>query len=162
MHIVQTLFGHGTQLEPWQMAARACTIFIFLLIMIRLSGRRSFGQRSPFDAGTAVLLGAVLSRAVVGASPYGSALAAGLAIVVMHRAIAWTCVRSAAFDRLINGDERVLMVNGRQDDEAMRKALITQRDLDEAARKKFGADQADCIDRAVLERDGQVSLSKRE
>lgn len=161
MDLVDTLFGHGTALSPLQMAARAVTIFLFLLAMIRLSGRRSFGQHSPFDACTAVLLGAVLSRAVVGASPYWSALAGGLAIVLMHRAIAWACVRSATIDRFVSGQERVLVDRGVKDQAAMRKALITERDLNEAARKEFGADKVDCIDRAVLERDGRLSLSQR-
>ena len=55
--------------------------------MIRIAGRRSFGQKTPFDACTTVLLRAILSRAVVGASPFWSAVGATMALVVMHRAV---------------------------------------------------------------------------
>ena len=70
MDVIRLLFGDGTELTTWQMADRALVTFVLALAMIRLAGRRSFGQRSPFDACTTVLLGAVLSRAVVGASPF--------------------------------------------------------------------------------------------
>jgi uncharacterized membrane protein YcaP (DUF421 family) len=162
MDLMRTVFGTGTELEPLQMAARAVVVFIFVLALIRLSGRRSFGQRSPFDACTTVLLGAVLSRAVVGASPFVATLAAGVAIVLMHRAIAWFSIRWSSFERLVSGSERVLVDHGVKNAGAMRKALISDRDLAEAARKRFGADSPDKIDRAVLERDGEVSLKLNE
>ena len=70
MDLIATIFGEGSELTNWQMAARAVVIFFTTLLLIRVSGRRSFGQRTPFDAATTVLLGAVLSRGVVGASPF--------------------------------------------------------------------------------------------
>jgi uncharacterized membrane protein YcaP (DUF421 family) len=154
------VFGSGSDLGIVQMAARAVVIFVLALAMIRLSGRRSFGQHSSFDASMTVLLGAVLSRAVVGASPFFATVAAGLAVVVMHRTIAWISLRWPAFDRLISGSERVLVEGGIQDMESMRKALISERDLAEAMRKKFGADTQGPPARAVLERDGTVTLAK--
>jgi uncharacterized membrane protein YcaP (DUF421 family) len=157
---IDFVFGSGSDLDIVQMAARAIVIFILALAMIRLSGRRSFGQHSPFDACMTVLLGAVLSRAVVGASPFFATVAAGLAVVVMHRAIAWISLRWPAFDRLISGSERVLIKDGVRDAESMRKALISERDLAEAMRKKFGADTKGQPAHAVLERDGTVTLAK--
>jgi uncharacterized membrane protein YcaP (DUF421 family) len=68
MEILATIFGVGSELEPGQMAARAVVMFFVTLVLIRLSGRRSFGQRTAFDACTTVLLGAVLSRGLVGVS----------------------------------------------------------------------------------------------
>jgi uncharacterized membrane protein YcaP (DUF421 family) len=67
---LRDLFGEGTDLGPLQMALRALAVFVLALAMIRTAGRRSIGQHRPFDACTTVLLGAVLSRAVVGASPF--------------------------------------------------------------------------------------------
>jgi uncharacterized membrane protein YcaP (DUF421 family) len=157
---VDLVLGHGSQLSIWQMAARTLIIFLLALVMIRISGRRSLGQRSSFDVCMAVLLGAVLSRAVVGASPFLPTVGAGFALVILHRAIAWLSIRSPAFDRFVSGSERVLVEDGMFDAAEMRKALVSQRDLKEAMRKRFGADAPGHPLRAVLERDGAITLSK--
>lgn len=129
------------------------------LAMIRISGRRSFGQRRPFDACATVLLGAVLSRAVVGASPFWPTMAAGAVIVLLHRfvAMAMASLRWPRFEPLVSGDKRELVRDGRCDLDEMQKALITERDLDEAIRKK-GGDERRPVRRAVLERDGVVTV----
>jgi hypothetical protein len=69
MDALIAVFGSGQDLDSLQMAARAAVAFIGALVCIRISGRRSFGQRSPFDYVVAILLGATLSRVIVGASP---------------------------------------------------------------------------------------------
>jgi uncharacterized membrane protein YcaP (DUF421 family) len=158
---MDVLFGEGTDLDALQMAMRAIAVFVMTLAMIRVSGRRSFGQHRPFDACTTVLLGAVLSRAVVGASPFWPTLAAGVAIVLLHRLVAMASQRWPRFESFVSGDERELVRDGAPDLEQMRKALLTQRDLDEAVRRKTG-DERSPLKRAVLERDGTVTVSPRE
>ena len=81
MDVVNTVFGSGRDLDALQMAARAAAIFIAALVLIRISGRRSFGQRSPFDYVVAILLGATLSRVIVGASPAFPTAVASLVLV---------------------------------------------------------------------------------
>ncbi len=152
-----TLFGQGEQLDALQMTLRAVAVFVLTLLMIRVAGRRSLGQHRAFDACTTVLLGSVLSRAVVGASPFWATMAAGAAIVVLHRLIAMASVRWAWFEALVSGDKRELVRDGRCDTTEMREALVTRRDLDEAVRKKTG-DESMHIARAVLERDGRITV----
>lgn len=151
------LFGRGEQLDALQMTLRAVAVFVLTLLMIRVSGRRSVGQHRAFDACTTVLLGSALSRAVVGASPFWATMAAGAAIVVLHRIIAIASLRWPRFEAMVSGDERELVRQGRRDEHEMRKALITPRDLDEAVRKKTG-DEATPVERAVLERDGHITV----
>lgn len=151
------LFGSGSDLNPLQMPFRSATVFALTLAMIRISGRRSFGQHRAFDACTTVLLGSVLSRAVVGASPFWSTIAAGACIVVLHRLLAMTSMRWPGFEALISGDKRELVRQGRIEPREMKGALITRRDLDEAVRKKSG-DECALVERAVLERDGDITV----
>ncbi len=157
MDFVETLFGSGGDLNAIQMSLRAAVVFVATLSMIRVSGRRSFGQHRPFDACTTVLLGAVLSRAVVGASPFWATMAAGATIVLLHRLIAMASLRWPRFETLISGDKRELVANRVRNVEEMHRGLVTERDLDEAVRKKTG-DEASPIDRAVLERDGTITV----
>ena len=76
------LFGEGRNLDPLQMGMRSIAVFLIALTLIRLSGRRSFGQRSPFDSVVVILLGATLSRAIVGASPFIATAVASVVIVL--------------------------------------------------------------------------------
>jgi uncharacterized membrane protein YcaP (DUF421 family) len=157
MDLVETLFGSDGDLNALQMSLRAAAIFVVTLAMIRVSGRRSFGQHRPFDACTTVLLGAVLSRAVVGASPFWATTAAGATIVLLHRLIAMASLRWPRFERFISGDKRELVVASVRNPEEMRRGLVTERDLDEAVRRKTG-EEGSPIDRAVLERDGTITV----
>jgi uncharacterized membrane protein YcaP (DUF421 family) len=159
--LLRQILGDGTELGPLQMSARAVIVFFAALAMIRVAGRRSHGQHSAFDACIAMLLGAVLSRAVVGASPFASTLAAGLVLVVMHRLVAWCGVRWSAVERVLTGRERVLVERGIKNEAAMLAALISEGDLREAMRKRFGDDDLQRLEQAVLERDGEVSLRRR-
>ncbi|MDP9123020.1 MAG: DUF421 domain-containing protein [Pseudomonadota bacterium] len=158
---IDMLFGSGDQLNAPQMSLRAAGVFFLALTMIRVSGRRSFGQHRPFDACATVLLGAVLSRAVVGASPFWPTMAAGAVIVLLHRLIAMASLRWPGVEQFVSGDKRELVREGRRDLDEMQKGLITSRDLDEAIRKKLG-DEHCSVDRAVLERDGEITIDPAE
>lgn len=159
--VVSWIFGQGTQLETWQMAARAIAVFVIALVLIRASGRRSFGQHSPFDACITVLLGAVLSRAVVGASPFWSTVAGGAALVVLHRAVALGSVRWRRFEDLVEGREIVLVRDGQIDQDNMRKALVSRQNLEEAMRQQIGNAGLAEVGCAILERDGKLTVIRR-
>ncbi|MGF6482427.1 hypothetical protein QFZ91_004590 [Paraburkholderia sp. JPY419] len=89
MDVFFVLFGQGRELDPLQMGLRSIVVFVIAIVLIRVSGRRSFGQRTPFDLVVVILLGAMLSRAIVGASPFIATVVASLVIVVCHRVLAW-------------------------------------------------------------------------
>jgi uncharacterized membrane protein YcaP (DUF421 family) len=158
MELIQTLFGEGTELTPWQMGARALVIFVVTIVLIRLAGRRSFGQHSTFDACTTVLLGAVLSRAVIGASPFWATVAAGAVLALMHRLVGLASVRWSYVESLINGRELTLMRQGVPDPLQMRRALVTSRDLHGALRKKLNTDDPCEAERVTLECDGDITV----
>lgn len=162
MDAILWLFGDGPDLTSWQMAARGVAMFFILLALIRVSGRRSFGQGSAFDAALTVMLGAVLSRTVVGVSPFGPTVCAGIAIAVVHRLVALAACYSPAFDRFISGKVREVLRDGQPDRAAQRKSLITDQDLRDAIRQKTGREEWSAAQRAVLERDGKVTVTPRE
>jgi uncharacterized membrane protein YcaP (DUF421 family) len=155
---IHWVFGEGADLEIWQMSMRGAVVFVFALILIRASGRRSFGQHSPFDACITVLLGAVLSRAVVGASPFWATIASSAVLVLIHRAVALASTHWDWFEDLVNGREIELVHDGQMDHAAMRKALVTERNLHEAIRQSLGDKAISDVARAVLETDGKVTV----
>jgi len=159
--MVRWLFGEGSDLASWQMTARGIVVFIFTLVFIRASGRRSFGQHSTFDACATVLLGAVLSRAVVGASPFWATLASAAALALMHRLLALACIRWPRFENLVSGREIVLLEDGLVDRRAMRQALLSDNNLAESIRQKLGDASFADVERAMLERDGRITVIGR-
>lgn len=103
MNTIAILFGEGKNLNALQMGMRALVVFVIALTLIRIAGRRSFGQRAAFDYVVAILLGATLSRTIVGASPFLATVMASIVIVVLHRLVAWLCMHSRALERLVVG-----------------------------------------------------------
>lgn len=123
-----------------QMTARAISVFFATLILIRISGRRSFGQRSPFDYVVTILPGATPSRVIVGASPAIPTLVASLAIVLVHRALAWACVRLPMLESFVVGAEREVFRDGQFNNRQMSAALTTRMDVIETARQTLHTD----------------------
>lgn len=152
------LFGVGTHLSATQMALRGLVVFALTLLMIRISGRRSLGQHSSFDVCITVLLGSILARGVVGASPFGPAIATGFGLVLLHRAIGMVSARVPAIDILVNGRPRTLVSEGRVDPSAMRKGLVSRADLLQALREKSVPEDPSRVRRVVLERNGVISI----
>jgi uncharacterized membrane protein YcaP (DUF421 family) len=93
MDTFNLLFEASDDVGIMAMSLRALIIFVATLIFLRIAGRRSFGQKTAFDLCVTVLLGAVLSRAIVGASPMMPALAAGAVLVLAHRLLAILAIR---------------------------------------------------------------------
>jgi uncharacterized membrane protein YcaP (DUF421 family) len=157
------LFGEGRNLDPLQMGLRSIAVFLIALTLIRLSGRRSFGQRSPFDSVVVViLLGATLSRAIVGASPFIATTVASVVIVLAHRLLAWACMRSPALERLVGGVEREVFSDGKFNARELDAALITVTDVHESVRQKTGSRSMDNVAAAILERNGEVSVIRKK
>jgi uncharacterized membrane protein YcaP (DUF421 family) len=162
MDALMWLFGEGRDLASWQMAARGVAMFFIALVLIRVSGRRSFGQGNAFDACLTVMVGAVLSRAVVGVSPFWPTVCGGAALAIVHRLVGIGSCYWPAFDRLVSGSIRELMRDGRPNEAELRKSLITRQDIADAIRQQTGSEDWTRVRRAVMERDGQVTVTKRE
>ena len=108
------------------------------------------------------MLGAVLSRAVVGASPFLSIVVAGLVLVLLHRLIAWLCVISRGFGKIVKGDSELLFSNGKMDKKNMDAHLVTAHDLMEEVRLEIHQDSLENVKEIFMERNGEMSVIKKE
>jgi uncharacterized membrane protein YcaP (DUF421 family) len=166
MHeLLDTLYGPGADshtITALQMAVRAALVFLAVLVLLRLSGKRTFGGNTAFDMVVKIMLGAVMSRAVVAASPFGGTLLAGLVLVGLHRVLAWAAFRSAAVGRLVKGESLLLAENGQPHTENLRRSCITAEDLREGLRENANLAALDQTQSVHLERDGTISVVKKE
>lgn len=159
--MIEQLFGHGTVLEPWQMAARAFVLFFVTLALIRIGGMRAFGRHSSFDTAIVITLGAVMSRAVVGASPVDGTIAACTVLVVVHRILAMSTARWRLLERIVKGSSRPLYRDGHLDTHAMNSAGISRADLEEAVRRHALQPGLEHVREVDLESSGELSVIAR-
>ena len=162
MNDLLTVFGEGTDLTLTQMTARGIAVFVFTLFMLRISGRRSFGQHSPFDACITVLLGSILARAVAGASPFLPTIGTGVALVLLHRAIAMVSIRIPAVEKLLSGSPSVLVSDGKIVASAQKRGLVSRADILQALRERAQLENLSEARKVTLERNGIISVLKRE
>lgn len=162
METLTVLFGEGQQLNALQMSCRGVAFFLIALVLIRISGRRSFGLRMPLDNIITILLGAVMSRAVVGVSPFLPVVACCLIIVLLHRFFAWLVSRNHRFSYWTEGHKFLLYQNGKFDRAALHRALICKEDLMQGVRRSALTDEMDDIDAVYMERNGEISVIRKK
>jgi uncharacterized membrane protein YcaP (DUF421 family) len=156
--VMRQLVGDGDDLAWWQGAVRAAIIFAGTWALLRLAGRRAFAQKTSFDLCIVLLLGAVLSRAVVGATSFSVAFTASLVLVLLHRLVGSLSSRYPAFDRATGGHALDLMRAGELDRERISRAMLTEEDLKANLRETLQTDSFDDLSRVVLERDGKLTF----
>ncbi|AYA38400.1 DUF421 domain-containing protein [Hymenobacter oligotrophus] len=148
-------------ISPLQMSLRAVVVFVVALLLLRLSGKRTFGSTYSFDVVLKIIIGSVLGRAVVAASPFGATLLACAVMVGLHRLVASATYRSSALGRLVKGKAVVLAENGELRHDNMRAHNITEHDLQEGVRSAANTDDITQLATVRLERDGGITAVKK-
>jgi uncharacterized membrane protein YcaP (DUF421 family) len=161
MELFLKIFGEGKDLNALQMSSRGIVMFFIALALIRLAGRRSFGVRTPLDNIITISLGAVMSRAIVGASAFVPVVTCCFVIVLLHRLFGWLIAHSKAFGKLIEGDKMVLFEQGKFREDAMKKALVCREDVMQGVRKSALTEDMTKIDTVYIERNGEISAIKK-
>jgi uncharacterized membrane protein YcaP (DUF421 family) len=162
MNTIDLLFGRGQDLTALQMSIRAFVTFIILLVLIRIAGRRTFAKRSAFDSIVTIMLGAIIARGVVGASPYIPTVAASIVIVALHRTIAWLSVKSKKFELIVKGVYMKLYQEGAIIGNNLEKTGMSENDLHESLRLETKKLTLAEIDTAFIETNGRISFILKE
>jgi uncharacterized membrane protein YcaP (DUF421 family) len=161
MEPIYQIFGIGKDLTVLQMTARAIVVFMVTLILVRISGRRSFGLHTPLDNIITIMLGAVMSRAIVGASDFMPVIAASGMLVIIHRFFAYLMVRHPGFSRLITGEKMLLFKEGNFIEHNMERAQVCKEDILQEVRKSALTENLDSIEKIYIERNGEVNSVRK-
>lgn len=162
MNFWYTIFGEGKDLNCLQMTCRGIVVFFIAFALIRISGRRSFGLRTPLDNIIAILLGAILSRAVVGASSFLPVVVTCFVIVLLHRLLGWLIIRYKKFGDWFNAKHILLYENGHFIKENLQKALAREEDAMQGVRKSGLTDDLSLIDKIYMESNGEISIIRKD
>jgi uncharacterized membrane protein YcaP (DUF421 family) len=161
MDVITNLFGEGNDLNALQMSCRAIVIFLISLVLIRIAGRRSFSLHAAFDNIIVILLGAILSRTVVGVSPFIPTIVACFVISVLHRLFGIMSVYYPSFENVIKGKKILLYQDGVLFKEHFRRSLTTENDILEEVRLTANVDSLDKIKTVYMEKNGRISAVKK-
>lgn len=164
MDALTAIFGVQQHVDLAQQCARAVLLFAYGLMLLRLSGRRTFGHWSALDVILSIIVGSALGRAMTGSAPLLGTMTAAAVLVVLHVLLGKAVTHSAWLARIVEGDAVLLARNGIIDQGACTAHMISQADLAEALRHE-GLDP-DCgldnIKLAVLEPSGKLSVIKQD
>ena len=141
---------------------RPAVVYLFLIVGLRLAGKREMAQLNPFDLVVLLTISNTVQNAIIGNdnSVAGGLIGAATLLVVNYFVVRFV-YSHPALDRAIEGDALVVIENGRLLRDNLRKELITVPELEEAAHKQ-GFESLDVIQRAVLEPGGSISFFKKQ
>jgi len=162
MELLKQIFGEGKDLSILQMSCRGVVVFIIALLLIRISGRRSFGVRTALDNIISISLGAILSRAVVGASDFAAVVVTCFVIVLMHRLFGWFISTSKRFGKIMEGNKIKLYEGGKFLHSNMHRALVCEEDIMQGVRKSALTEDMNTIDKVYIERNGEISAIRKK
>ncbi len=137
---------------------RCIAVYFFVIIAIRLFGKKELAQLSVIDLVFILLISNSVQNAMVGpdTSLLGGVIAA-LSLFVINYLLKQLLYRSKRVNQLLQGKAMVLIYKGELDGDNLRKAEITLEEL-QAAVREHGIEEIKHVDLAVLEVDGNISV----
>lgn len=146
----------------WEFVLRAFLVYLVLLVLVRLSGKRTIGEFTAFDLIVVLLLGESMQSALVqeDTSVLGPAITAAT-LVALNWLLGFLSTRFRAVDKVTEGDPVVLVRNGRLNTRKLREENVPKSDLLEAVRRaQLGSLSEVAV--ATLETDGEITIVPRK
>lgn len=156
---MESLFGTGEELSMVQMGMRAFMMFIVTLLLVRLGGIRILGRKSGVDFVIIIMLGAVLARGIVGASPFFSTIFAGLVMIMINKILTQLSARLPYLGNLVKGKPAVLYKNDQIQWDQMDRLGVSRTDLLTSLRLETHSIHLDEVDIALMEPNGRISFT---
>jgi len=141
---------------------RPVIVYIFLIVGLRLSGKRELAQLNPFDLIVLLTLSNTVQNAIIGND---NTVTGGIIGAASLLAVNYLVVRflydHRKIDQLVEGSPDILIENGKVHEHKLKKELITKEELGAAARKQ-GFDSLSEVQQCVLEPGGTLSFTARK
>ena len=140
---------------------RSIIIYIIVLIVMRLMGKREIGQMQPFELAISIMIADLASIPMTDIGiPISNGIIPILGLLVMHLVISVLNIKSSKIREFICGKPTVLINNGRIDENQMRKERFTLNELEEKLRSNNVMNIGD-VEFAILETSGDISVIQK-
>lgn len=145
----------------WVFVLRACVVYVMVMVLVRVSGKRAVGQFTPFDLVLLILIGNAVQNGINGGdnSLTGAAIMAST-LIALNYLVAWQTSRNRRVERWVEGEPVVLARDGRVFKHVLRRELVSHDDFAEALRMNNIDDVGD-VRLALLETNGRISVIPR-
>ncbi len=138
---------------------RGCAVYFFLLVVVRLAGRRSMSEMTTFDFVLVLIVAETTQQALLGDDfSLTNAFVLILTLFTIDILFAELKRRWPGTAKLIDGMPTVLIREGEPDMRAIRRSRVGLDDILEAAREQQGLERLDEIKFAVIEVGGDISI----
>ncbi|PZU27946.1 MAG: hypothetical protein DI584_07430 [Stenotrophomonas sp.] len=142
----------------WEFILRAVIVYVVVLVMVRVAGKRTLGQFTPFDMLLLVLLGNAVQNALLGPdTSLGGGLLLAATLIALNYIVGWITTRSALMEQVIEGEPVVLARHGHVLQKVLQRELVSKADFAKAMRDA-GCDEVDEVDLALLETNGHITI----
>lgn len=145
----------------WELILRAFATYVFMVALLRITGKRQVGQLAPFDLVLLLVISNAVQNSINGGdnSLIGGFISAA-ALVAANYTLGYITYRSKRVALVIEGKPQVLIHNGHLYADIMRREKLTQHELD-AALRAAGVACIDDVHFAILENNGQITVRAR-
>jgi uncharacterized membrane protein YcaP (DUF421 family) len=140
---------------------RPIVVYVFLIIGLRLAGKREMAQLNPFDLVVLLTISNTVQNAIIGEdnSVTGGLIGAATLLVVNHVVVRYLYGHER-LEQLVEGAPSVLINHGEVQPETLRKELVTVLELQTAAHKQGFTTLAE-VERAVLDSGGTIAFEAK-
>ncbi len=156
------VFSHPDLAGSLAIAAKTTIIYIFLIVGLRLLGKRELGQMSIYDLVLIIVIANSVQNAMVGQdTSLVGGLVAALTLLALNRAFTWLVFRHPDFRHWMIGQPVLIVRDGHFLREPMEKEGVTREHV-LAAMREHGIAQLENVQMAILEVDGAISIVPKE
>jgi uncharacterized membrane protein YcaP (DUF421 family) len=161
-HIWENLFNLGNDISILEKILRPILVYAFLIVGLRLAGKRELAQLNPFDLIVLLTLSNTVQNAIIGNdnSFIGGVIGATTLLAVNYFVVRFLYSHER-LDHIVEGDCDELITDGQVRHDRLKKELLTENELETAAHRQGFASLKD-IDRAVLEVGGTISFFPKD
>jgi uncharacterized membrane protein YcaP (DUF421 family) len=141
--------------------ARTAGVYVLMLVVIRLLGKRAVGNFSPFDLLVALMIGEVVDEIIYADVTFLQGVIPIIVIAALHEINAWLSYYGHGLDWLLEGRPCVIVRDGEYEKKGMRKERMNEADVMSQLRLR-GIDDLREVKLAAVENDGIVSVIREE
>lgn len=142
-------------------ALRVSVMYLYALVLVRISGKQSIGQLSSMDLVITLIIGDLFDDVFWVEVPLVQGLVAFATIILVHLLVTYLTSRSKRIDQLVNSTPRALLEDGKLVQEGLQREWMRQETLLYELRLT-GEEHPRQVRKAFLEPEGKVSVIKAE
>ncbi|MBR6505167.1 MAG: DUF421 domain-containing protein [Clostridia bacterium] len=140
---------------------RAIILYIIVLVVMRLMGKREIGQLQPFELAISIMIADLASVPMTESGiPIGNGIVPILGLLLMHIIISIVNLKSMKIRGIMCGKPSILIYRGKIDEKVLKKERLTINELQEKLRSKDVVNIGD-VEYAILETSGEVSVIQK-